>query len=189
MFRWLFGSGRGTGPEPQPAPNQGRKPARFPSAKRRPEWSDDDFRWALLAHSFGHGVFRACLRLDDLVDMREDAEAGVLTHRDLHRGIEWIDRDTGEDALVSVADVDREIKDAGRWAFESARLAARCALQVVGRETAPERLRAELPEAFWDSVKDHHRRETSRKRGPRFPDTWIEWAERHTDVIGPFRRN
>ena len=147
------------------------------SCKRRPEWSDDDFRWALLAHAFGHGVFRACRRLDDLADMREDAEAGVLTHRDLYHGIEWIDRDTGEDALVSVADVDREIRDAER-----------CALQVVGRETVPRRLRAGSREAFWGAVDDHHRRESNRKRGSRFPDTWIEWAERHTDVIGPRSR-
>ena len=48
--------------------------------------------------------------IDDLVDMREDAEASVSTQRDLDRGIEWIDRYTGEDALVSVADVDREIR-------------------------------------------------------------------------------
>ena len=104
--------------------------------------------------------------------MREDAEAGELTHRDLHHGIESIDRDTGEDALVSVAEVDREIKDAERSASESARLAGRCALQVVGRESAPQRLRARLRETVRDVVFDYRRRETGRKRRPR-------WCFRH----------
>ena len=120
--------------------------------------------------------------------MREDAEDGVLTHRELHHGIEGFDRDTGEEVLMSVADVDREIKDTERWARESARLAGRSALQVLGREARPRRLPARLRENLWDSVRDYHSRETSRKRGPRFPETWIEWAERHTDVIGPLSR-
>ena len=185
MFRWLFGDGQKTKPAPKPQ----RKPARFPSAKRQPEWSDDDFRWALLAHSFEHRVYGACRRHDDLLEMREDAEDGLLTHRDLYHGIERFNRDTGEEALVSVADVDREIKDSERWARDSARLAARCALQVVGRDTPPRRLKASLREELWGAVKDHHEREIRRKRGSRFPDTWITWATRHVDVISPFTRS
>ena len=185
MFRWLFGDKQKTKPEPKPQ----LKPARFPSAKRQPEWSDDDFRWALLAHSFGHRVYAACRRLDDLREMREGAEYGELTLRELHRGIEHFDRDTGEEVIASVADVDREIKDDERWARESARLAARCALQVVGRDAPPRRLRASLREELWDAVKDHHEREVRRKRGPRFPDTWIAWANSHTDIIGPLTRS
>ena len=175
MFGWLRRAKR---PAAESSPKPARPKSRPPRVKRLPGWSEDQFRWALLAEACGQSACRVMATLE-----RREQEA--LKHAAMGR---WTAGEAGymggnPKRIVKESEVRDEFAHQASLPLLHATMAARCALEATGRLSPRSKLRfnSDFDTLIWVRVRGLDERERKRKQ-PRFVESWIEWFMRQRGV-------
>lgn len=150
----------------------------MPRVKRFPGWSDDQYRWALLAEACGQA---ACSVMRKLEQREQEALGRAATGR-------WTAGEAGyvggnPNRIVTVNEIREEFAYQASLPIVHATMAARCALEATGRLHPRPTLRfnSDFDTLIWVRVRRLDERERNRKQ-PRFAESWVEWFTRQRGV-------